>query len=926
MSSLTPRHNTFLSLFVERGDVARSVLHRPARLVGSALVADARPLRLILSHNNLFMHQKYRSLGLCLAFAGALALGSCSKSYDDSALQGRISSVEGRVTQVENQLKTMNTNISSLQAMVEALKSNTPISAVTPVANNGYQLTFSGGKSITIYPDASGRVDSSRPTPRFKIENDYWFVSYDNAQSWERLSRAKGDQGERGVPGLQGERGIAGERGANGHTPVIGMERGSDGQYYWTVDGRRLQSSGGTAVTAVTTPRFKIENNRWHISYDNGSSWVDLGQAKGDTGSTPSFRIQNDYWEVSYNNGLSWTQLGRAREAVGTDASNGANSVGAVFRTVTEDNSAVHVTLASGDRLSIPKVGGISINFSQANNLVVAPSNTYRIGYTLSGQSIGAKASVEAIAQDGYRVRVEKTTEKTGHIIITTPSTIVPSRIILLISDGISQTITSALVLGGGSTSSLVGIDDAFSEDVGSTVLRVATSAITVPAAGGTVEIVVHTNTNYHASIPEEVKSWVELLPNEGRAVTRQEILRFKVKYNNIADVERFALVGFVDGNGVVQEKLIIHQKAPGIYRGTYHVIQSHTSSNTLEKLITSSYKTTLKYLKITGRLREEDYRFIKSMPNLKVLDISELSDTTLPAGAFADANIEKVYLPKGLTAIPMRLFASSKLTSIELPDGVQSIGEEAFAGTHALSGSMVMPHALKTIGSRAFEGSKFNGRLVLNEGLMSIGRYAFFRVNSMVGHIHIPHSVTAIGDSAFEGAGTTGDVVIGDGVVSIGSRAFLNFTSEGSLRMGTGLSRIEHEAFRDAKIAISGIGANVHFIGIAAFQGAKFRNNLIIPDGIMAISESSFKGVAISGGLLVIGAGVQRIGDRAFSEIKSLKKVWSKATELPILNNWVFYNTPTEYLGVPIGDKNRYSTDWGWTRAQFKTIEEIAF
>lgn len=144
----------------------------------------------------MFMYQNYKSLALYLPLVGALALGSCSKSYDDTELKGRITNVEGRVTQVENQLKTMNGNIASLQSLVEALKSNTPISAVTPVANNGYQLTFAGGKNITIYPDASGRVDASRPsvTPRFKIENDYWFVSYDNAQSWERLSRAKGDQ------------------------------------------------------------------------------------------------------------------------------------------------------------------------------------------------------------------------------------------------------------------------------------------------------------------------------------------------------------------------------------------------------------------------------------------------------------------------------------------------------------------------------------------------------------------------------------------------------------------------------------------------------------------------------------------------------------------------------------------------------------
>lgn len=857
------------------------------------------------------MYQKYRSLGLCLALAGALALGSCSKSYDDSALQGRITNVEGRVTQIENQLKTMNTNISSLQAMVEALKSNTPISAVTPVANNGYQLTFSGGKSITIYPDASGRVDSSRPTPRFKIENDYWFVSYDNAQSWERLSRAKGDQGERGVPGLQGERGIAGERGANGHTPVIGMERGSDGQYYWTVDGRRLQTSGGGAVTAVTTPRFKIENNRWYISYDNGSTWTDLGQAKGDAGITPTFRIQNDYWEVSYNNGSSWTQLGRAREAAGTSTSNGANSVGAVFRTVMEDNSAVHVTLASGDRLSIPKVGGISINFSQSNYLVDHSGGMYSIDYTLSGQSIGAKASVEAIAQDGYRVYVHKETEKTGRITIYTPADGVreESRIILLVSDGISQTITSTLQIYMSAREG---------DDYSRPVLEVrTTSDITLPKGGGTAEVVLFTNTTYRVSIPTEAQSWIQLLPNDGRAIVRKETLRFKVTDNNTGSA-RSAVISLLDASGSIQNQVTIRQGR--IDEQTYHV----ATPGTLDRLINLEDRATLFSIKITGRLNTSDYQIIRSMSNLRNLDLSELTNTTMPDAALVSTRIKQVSLPRGLTAIPERLFQFAKLTSIVFPVGVQSIGVSAFNSTSDLRGSVVMPPALKTIGSGAFSGSGFDGALVFNDGLTSIGASAFENVRSMTGNILIPNSVTTISRAAFAGAQTTGDVLIGNGVVSIGDYAFQSFKSDGVLTMGTGLKSIGNYAFRGSTITIAQIGANVTEIGWGAFSRAKFQNNLIIPDAVEVVPADAFGSVTIPGGLLVIGSGVKYIGERAFASISSLQKVWSKAITPPSVGNYVFENASRPYLGVPVGSKDSYRRQSVWIG--FTPIEEVAF
>ena len=48
------------------------------------------------------------------------------------------------------------------------------------------------------------------------------------------------------------------------------------------------------------TPQFKIENGRWMVSRDKGSTWEDAGQATGDKGEaglpgvTPDLKIQNN--------------------------------------------------------------------------------------------------------------------------------------------------------------------------------------------------------------------------------------------------------------------------------------------------------------------------------------------------------------------------------------------------------------------------------------------------------------------------------------------------------------------------------------------------------------------------------------------------------------------------------------------------------
>ena len=52
------------------------------------------------------------------------------------------------------------------------------------------------------------------------------------------------------------------------------------------VDDGKIQAEGkdGTNGTNGTTPQFKIENDYWFVSYDNGTNWTQLGKATGEDG------------------------------------------------------------------------------------------------------------------------------------------------------------------------------------------------------------------------------------------------------------------------------------------------------------------------------------------------------------------------------------------------------------------------------------------------------------------------------------------------------------------------------------------------------------------------------------------------------------------------------------------------------------------
>lgn len=192
---------------------------------------------------------------LSLLFCGLL-LFSCSDKYDDSALRNDLNDLENRVAKLEELCKQMNTNILSLQKIVDALQDNLSISRVEQISD-GYIIHFSDGSTATIkngkdsgdvpiigvkkdtdgiyywtldgewLTDENGNqikaqgIDGEKGdtgdkgetgdtgekgdtgvTPQLKIENNYWFVSYDNGESWAQLGKATGEDGKDGTNGI----------------------------------------------------------------------------------------------------------------------------------------------------------------------------------------------------------------------------------------------------------------------------------------------------------------------------------------------------------------------------------------------------------------------------------------------------------------------------------------------------------------------------------------------------------------------------------------------------------------------------------------------------------------------------------------------------------------------------------------------------
>ena len=330
------------------------------------------------------------------ALAVALLATGCSKE-----LESRVDQLENRVTAVENAVSKINQNISNLNDLVTALQNNDYVTDVVDVKNEageviGYKISFSKRGTITIY---------------------------------------------------HGKDGANGANGSNGtNAPVIGVKQDTDGIYYWTLGGEfllvnnaKLPVTGDKGDTGATgnTPKLKIENEKWFVSYDNGTTWEDLGTAIGDT----------------------------------------------FFKDVTYDDDSITFILNDNDNttITLPRVITTFSFKLETTALEIAAGETTEIGYTIKGaEDTDEIVFVATYLTPGWTVVFNEEEEE---VAITAPDPITDATIVLqAVNNTTSATAAQALYFEKG-------------------VLTVETDAFPVGKDGDDIEVKVSTNVTYDIDI-----------------------------------------------------------------------------------------------------------------------------------------------------------------------------------------------------------------------------------------------------------------------------------------------------------------------------------------------------------------------------------------------------------------------------------------
>ena len=375
----------------------------------------------------------------------ALVFASCSK-YDDSDLRNEVQNLGNRVNALERWQNEVNSNLTTLQSIVNSLNGMDHITSIDDLKDNsgqiiGYTLHFAKGASKNIYNGSEGK---------------------------------------------------------EGKTPAIGVKIDSDGVYYWTKDGQWLLDQDGKKVRASGTPGKDGENGINGTDGVNGTDGIN-----GNDGITPKLKIENGYWYVSYDNGTSWNKLGIAETGSTTSA--------CIFKSVTVSENYITFTLADGSSFALPYGDQLSIAFGETDSHIIAPNSIIDIDYEVQSSTKSVEIEVIGSGDISAEVIADDDTRLKGKIRLTTGAlSSLQSKVVVLVTNG-SKVIMRSI---------------SFEKET----LEITDNAErSLPTSGGEFTLEFLTNVDYDVIISDEAKSWIS---TGARALTHESIT-FQAAANN---------------------------------------------------------------------------------------------------------------------------------------------------------------------------------------------------------------------------------------------------------------------------------------------------------------------------------------------------------------------------------------------------------
>ena len=313
--------------------------------------------------------------------------------------------------------------------------------------------------------------------------SDGFTVTFTNGLTYTLKNGEKGNKGDKGP---QGDKGDKGDKGDDAVPPVVSVRLDTDGGYYWTLNGEWLMVDGKKVSALGVTPQLKIHDGKWMICY-GGDKWEEVGPA------------------YDYSTAI----------------------------TITEDETAVYLTLHDGTQFVIEKVPGFSFKV-ESTDVAVSAGKNVELKYTLSD----GDESVRFEVRGTFAAEVVPADVNSGVIKITIPETVEKGYVLVTAVKNSTSEFKAQYI------------------DIEEGVLTVTEDTFPVDEFGATVVIPVSTNVEYDVVIPAEA-TWVTM-PPKTKAIRNENIVLLAAA-NDSAN-ERNAIVAIKSQDGAVNATVTLVQ------------------------------------------------------------------------------------------------------------------------------------------------------------------------------------------------------------------------------------------------------------------------------------------------------------------------------------------------------------------------------
>ena len=422
-----------------------------------------------------------------------LSLIGCENLYLEE-----INAIHKEMDVLRELIDRANSNVDAMQVVVSALQANDYVTGVTPIMENGvvtgYSIAFSKSGTANIYHGQDGKD------------------------------------------------------GKEGYTPQISIKKDTDGIYYWILDGKWMLDDTGNKVRAIGMDG--------HIGQD---------------GITPKLKIENGYWYISYDNGATWSSktLGQATGDKGTDGDS-------FFKDVVVSDHEVKFITQDGEEFIVPRNRKVKLILdAQDGETGILPGKEIVVNYTVENAT--NETFVTASSNGVYTVRVVAQSKSQGKIYIKAPYQYSDGYINVMVTDGESFSLIKVINFYEEQMSFTNGLE------------------YSVSAKGGTLSIPFKTNFDCNFVVSSSASNWLSVTSANTKAAMKNGTLTLNIAANNV-ESSRSGKISVVPSNstGDIYEEIVINQ-ASAVFSVEKSKYSAHIDGETITTLVSSSRGLTIK-------------------------------------------------------------------------------------------------------------------------------------------------------------------------------------------------------------------------------------------------------------------------------------------------------------------------------------------